>query len=90
VCVDILRYSVLKIANEIWGWYTDLVKTASKENGELKDTKLDLDDSYYSVLDMHYSGTELALGSSADAGTIYNVNINFADPLDQNKFSICK
>jgi len=48
---------------------------------------LDLEDNYYSLLDMHYSGTNIALGNSEDAGLVYNVAINFADPLTQNSFS---
>ena len=49
--------------------------------------KLDLEEPYYSMLDMHYSGTNVSLGNDRDAGFIYNVSINFADPLRQNSLS---
>jgi hypothetical protein len=45
---------------------------------------LDLTHPYHSLLDMHYSGTNLFLGSDADAGWLYDLQINFADPLFQN------
>ena len=48
---------------------------------------LDLSQPYHSLLDMHYSGTNLFLGSDADAGWLYDLQINFADPLVQNAFT---
>jgi len=49
---------------------------------------IDTEDSYYSFLNMNYSGTNIAVGSSDDAGFLYNVSVNFADPLTQNSLSV--
>ena len=54
----------------------------------VKTPKLDLENNYYSMLDMHYSGTNLALGNDTDAGFLYNVSVNFGDPLGQNALSM--
>ncbi len=51
-------------------------------------TSLDLNDDYYSLLDMHYSGTDLSLAKDVNVGYMYNFSINFGDPLEQNSFSI--
>jgi hypothetical protein len=45
---------------------------------------LDLTHPYHSLLEMHYSGTNLFLGNDVDAGWLYDLQINFADPLVQN------
>jgi len=50
--------------------------------------EVDLEDPYYSVLDMHYSGTDLAFGYDENAGPIYFLSANFADPLTQNALSV--
>ncbi len=55
-----------------------------------KDTKvenLDLNDSYYSFLDMHYSGTDVTYGVSIDGSSLGSLNINFSDPLTQNSLN---
>ncbi len=49
---------------------------------------LDLDNSYYSFLDMHYSGTDINIGYDQNASFQYNFRIRFSDPLDQNTFSL--
>jgi len=49
---------------------------------------INTDDDYYSMLDMHYSGTVLGLGNDSTAGVIYNLSINFADTLSMNSFSL--
>jgi hypothetical protein len=49
---------------------------------------LDTKDAYYSLLDMHYSGTSLSFANSTTEGFIYNIDVAFADPLTQNSFSI--
>lgn len=56
----------------------------SNKNGVIP---LDLKSPYRSLLDMHYSGTNLFLGSDPEAGWLYDLQINFADPLVQNAFS---
>jgi hypothetical protein len=55
---------------------------------ESKTPKIDKENGYYSFLAMNYSGTNVALGNSDDAGFLYNVSINFADPLMQNTLSV--
>lgn len=45
---------------------------------------LDLTHPYHSLLDMHYSGTNLFLGNDEEAGWLFDLQINFADPLVQN------
>jgi hypothetical protein len=49
--------------------------------------KIDLEDPYYSLLNMNYSGTNIAFGEDSNAGFIYNIDIIFADPLTQNALS---
>ncbi len=49
--------------------------------------KVDLNNSYHSFLDMHYSATNIMLGSDEKAGFIFNVSVNFADPLTQNSLN---
>jgi hypothetical protein len=44
---------------------------------------VDLNNSYYSLLDMHYSGTDMYFGLS-DSGMSGGLNLNFEDPLSQN------
>ena len=48
---------------------------------------IDLGDDYYSFLDMHYSGTNVAFGKDTEAGFVYNISVVFADPLGQNALS---
>ena len=48
---------------------------------------INLEDSYYSLLDMHYSGTNIAFGKDSEAGFVYNIDVIFADPLTQNALS---
>ncbi len=55
----------------------------------LKTPIIDTENSYYSFLNMNYSGTNIVgIGSSTYAGFLYNINFNFADPLMQNSLSI--
>jgi len=53
---------------------------------DINDT-INLDDSYYSMLDMHYSGTNMSVGSGKN-GVVGTLNINFGDPLTQNAANI--
>jgi len=50
--------------------------------------KLDLKDDYYSLLDMHYSGTNFYIGSSSESGVTGTLNVNFGDPLSQNSANV--
>ncbi len=50
--------------------------------------KIDTADKYYSFLAMNYSGTNVALGSSSEAGFLFDVSVNFADALTQNFLSL--
>ncbi len=59
-----------------------------KSNPPKNTPAVDLNDSYHSVLDMHYSATNLMAGYDQDAGAVFNIDINFADPLTQNSFSL--
>jgi len=62
---------------------------AAEPSAEKNDIpKIDLEEPYYSVLAMNYSATTLNLGNDMDAGFIYNIDIRFADPLNQNEFSL--
>jgi hypothetical protein len=49
---------------------------------------IDLEDPYYSLLNMNYSGTNIVFGDDSNAGFIYNIDIIFADPLTQNALSL--
>jgi hypothetical protein len=48
---------------------------------------IDLEEPYVSLAEMHYSGSNIAFGEDSNAGFVYNININFADPLTQNALS---
>mgnify|MGYP006995562285 CR=1 FL=1 len=48
---------------------------------------LDLNNSYTSFFNMHYSGTDAAFGASAQGDMIGNLSLNFGDPLSQNSIS---
>jgi len=50
--------------------------------------KLELNDDYYSVLDMHYSGTDFYIADDSESGVTGSLNINFGDPLSQNSANI--
>ncbi len=45
---------------------------------------LDLNESFIPLLDMRYSATNLSFGVDDKAGFVYNVGVNFADPLMLN------
>ena len=62
-------------------YYANATKSLKESKSEL-----DLDNSYYSALDMHYSGTNFSIGSS-DGGVVGALNVNFGDPLSQNSAS---
>ena len=46
-----------------------------------------LEHPYHAVTELHYSGTDLFIGGDSDAGVVYNLAVNFADPLTQNALS---
>jgi len=46
-----------------------------------------LEHPYSSPLQLHYSGTDVALGSDTEAGLLYTLSLNFADPLVRNTLS---
>lgn len=43
---------------------------------------------YYAFFAMNYSGTDVAFGGDSEAGFLYNLRVNFADPLTQNALSL--
>nr|MBP9128188.1 hypothetical protein [Elusimicrobiota bacterium] len=49
---------------------------------------LDLDKPYHALTDMHYSGIDLSFGQDEEIGWVYNLSVNFGDPLGQNAFSV--
>jgi len=62
-------------------------KASSKTASKVTDApKTDIKEKYSSLLNMVYSGTNMMFGVDEDAGLIYNLSINFADPLMQNQF----
>ena len=66
---------------EYYGEYEG-VKNAKQQHSEV-----DLSDSYYSMLDMHYSGTDFVVGSGEN-GVVGTLNVDFGDPLAQNSANI--
>ncbi len=61
---------------------------AADESMEKKEIPvLDLEEPYSSFLAMDYSGTNLAFGSDSEAGFVYDLSVNFGDPLTQNTLS---
>ena len=65
-------------------YYRNADTSLHSANTEMNMPEIDLDDAYYSFLDMNYSGTNIAFGDDSDAGFIYDISIIFADPLGQN------
>ncbi len=57
-------------------------------NAQYNYAHVDLSDPYYSLFDMHHSGSELFLGMSSVNGVTGSLNIKFGDPLSQNALSI--
>jgi len=49
---------------------------------------VDLNHSYRALFNMNYSGTNLMIGSDDEGTFLYNVSVNFADPLRQNAVSL--
>jgi len=47
-------------------------------------TDVDLSNSYNSLLDMHYSGTNATVGYGSYVGWLGSLNMSFGDPLSQN------
>jgi len=45
---------------------------------------VDLNSSYSSFLDMHYSGTDASFGLSTESQVVGSIALNFGDPLSQN------
>lgn len=62
-------------------YYGEYTKSAAVE-------ELDLNSSYNSFLEMHYSGTDASLGYSTTAGVVGDLTFNFADPLTQNAANV--
>jgi hypothetical protein len=46
-----------------------------------------LEHPYHALTAMNYSGTDIFIGGDTDAGLVYNLAVNFADPLTQNALS---
>ncbi|MEA1982575.1 MAG: hypothetical protein U9N39_03430, partial [Campylobacterota bacterium] len=66
---------------EYYGEYKELKGLQKNRND------IDLSESYYSMLDMHYSGSDFFVGS-VDGSTIGSLNVNFGDPLSQNSANL--
>jgi len=49
-----------------------------------KQIEITLDDSYNALTDMHYSGSDIMIGTAIDGSWLGTLNINFSDPLSQN------
>lgn len=49
--------------------------------------EIDTQESYYSFLAMNYSGTQFMIASDSEAGLTFDIQANFADPLNQNQLS---
>ena len=62
--------------------------TKSKLKSEKETPQIDTKEPYYSFLAMNYSGTNVALGSSSEAGFLFDLHVNFADALTQNALSM--
>jgi hypothetical protein len=58
------------------------------ENLKHKHSTVSTDHEYNSLLDMHYSSTNIFMVADNDNNLMGNININFADPLEQNSASI--
>jgi hypothetical protein len=65
-------------------------KTASEDAAQEMENapKVALKHPYHALLDMRYSGTDIDFGSDSSAGYIYDISMNFADPLMQNQFGL--
>ncbi|MEA2099959.1 MAG: hypothetical protein U9P72_07505 [Campylobacterota bacterium] len=61
-----------------------------KKSYQVGDSKSlpNLKNSYNSILDIHYSGSDFDMGYIPNNGVIGSLNINFADPLSQNSANL--
>ncbi len=63
-------------------------RAADPELHAIEIAKLTLDDAYSSLLDMHYSGTNLGFANDEEAGFVYDISAVFSDALTQNQLSL--
>jgi len=54
------------------------------EATDIDTSVVDTSDSYYSFLDMHYSGSDFQIGQATNKAIVGSLNISFGDPLSQN------
>lgn len=83
-CLNLLKPSKQTPAETTLFFEKDPFYGVVSDNEGKSTPSLDLTHPYHSLLDMHYSGTNLFLGHDVDAGWLYDLQINFADPLVQN------
>ena len=67
--------------------HEDYYEKVNYKNLQHKESNIKLDDQYNSLLDIHYSSTNLFLSVTNENSIIGNMNMNFADPLMQNQVS---
>ena len=60
----------------------------AKNTKQYKKSSIDLDNSYSAFIDMHYSGSDIFIGTATDGSSIGSLNINFSDPLSQNSANL--
>ena len=63
-------------------------KQYTSENTTVDVESVDLSDSYYSLFDIHYSGTNFAIGQATNEAIVGSLNIAFGDPLTQNSANV--
>ncbi|MEJ2467520.1 MAG: hypothetical protein P8Y51_00340 [Campylobacterales bacterium] len=80
--IDETPYEVTLFVEHEPYFHTDGTESTAGEAPEIG-----LDHPYHSLLEMHYSGTNIALGADSEAGLVFDLAVNFADPLTRNALS---
>ena len=93
---DAYNFKKITLAKEQKAPYEVILFTESKPYYRKADPKvhphatptLDCNNSFTPLLDMRYSATNLSFGVDDTAGFVYDVSLNFADPLTLNSFAL--
>lgn len=80
--LDETPYEVTLFVENAPYYHTDGPAASSETTPEIG-----LEHPYHSLLEMHYSGTNISLGADSESGLVFDLSVNFADPLTRNILS---
>jgi len=63
-------------------------RAADPERRPADTAEMELTRPYGPLAELHYSGTDIALGADSEGGLLYSVSVNFADPLTLNALAL--